>query len=211
MKHIVVYIATGVLMCLAPLSAQNAADILSKAADICRQQGGLTASFALNTRQAQSSESFEGVIHIKGDKFALFVPGIKTWYDGRTQWTYIESAEEVNLTTPEGEELQFTNPAILLGSYGKNFAATYLGEVTATNGKVAYDIELAPRAKSDITKVNLQIEKNTSLPVRIAVEMKNKTTNVIQISDIKTNPNHPDSFFTFPEAAYPNAEIIDLR
>ncbi|MDR1500630.1 MAG: hypothetical protein LBI58_06575 [Tannerellaceae bacterium] len=210
MRHILIAVLLQAVM---PLYAQNAADILAEAAAIMRQPGGLTASFAINTRQGQSSESFEGVIDIKGDKFTLVTPGMKTWYDGHTQWTYIESAREVNITTPEGDDLQLTNPAILLNSYQKNFTATTIGSATATgsNGKAAHNIELTPRSKSDIIKVNLLIEKSSSLPVRITVELKNNVRNTINISDIKTNPNHPDNYFSFPQSSYPDAEIIDLR
>jgi outer membrane lipoprotein-sorting protein len=194
-----------------PASAQNATDILAKTASVYKQSGGISASFVIHTRAEQLSESFQGTIHIKGDKFALITPDMKTWYDGATQWTYMEHTEEVNITTPEGDELRFTNPAILIGSYQKDFTADYKGESTAGNGKLAYNIELTPKKKTDIVKVELQIEKLSSLPARITVLSKNKTSHTIQISDVKTNINRPDNFFSFPKAEYPNVEMIDLR
>jgi outer membrane lipoprotein-sorting protein len=198
-----------------PATAQNADQILSKAASVYTNSNGVTASFVLRTNSEvqQTAESFEGVIQMKGDKFTLATPGIKTWYDGTTQWTYMEQSEEVNVTTPESDELQlqFINPALLLRSYQKGFTAAYKGESTATNGKAAYQIELTPKKKADIVKVELQVEKFSSLPVSINVQMKNGIRSTIQISNIKTGINQPDSFFTFPKADYPHAEIIDLR
>jgi outer membrane lipoprotein-sorting protein len=208
-KHIA--FITGLLLCTPLLSAQNAADILAKAAAICKQPGGLTASFTMQTRSKQMSESFEGVIQIKGDKFALSTPDVKTWYDGLTQWTYMEHTRDVTITTPEGEDLQFTNPAILLGSYQKNFTATYQGEIAPEGVKARYSILLTPRNRSGIEKITLEIEKPSNLPLRIAVQLKNHTSNIIHISDIKTNVNLPDRLFSFPAAGYPDAEIIDLR
>jgi outer membrane lipoprotein-sorting protein len=210
MKHFIL-LAAGLLAGILTASAQHAGGILDKAASVCNQPGGITASFVMQTRSPQLSESFEGVIHIKGDKFALSTPDIKTWYDGLTQWTYMEHTGEVNITTPEGDELQLTNPGILLRTYQKGFTAAYQGEGTATNGKAAYIIALTPKTKTDITRVEVQIEKHSSLPVRIHVEMKNKLSNTIQISDIKTSVNRPDSFFSFPKADYPEAEVVDLR
>lgn len=206
------FIAAGLLLgILPPAGAQEAAEILAKAAAVCKQPGGLSASFALHTRSEQRAESLEGVIYVKGDKFVLETPDVKTWYDGLAQWTYLEGSGEVNVTTPEGDELQFTNPAILLGSYQENFTALVRSEGTAVNGKAAYNIELRPRKKTDIVKVELQIEKFSGLPVRIVVQLKNKTSNTIRISNVQTNENRPDHFFSFPKAAYPEAEIIDLR
>lgn len=193
--------------------AQNAASILDKAAAAYEKSDGIAASFALNTRsEVQNvSESFEGTINMKGDKFTLVTPDMITWFDGTTQWTYVERNEEVNVSTPTGDELQFTNPAMLLRIYKKGFTPKYIGESTASNGKTAYDIELTPKKKGDITRVVLQIEKFSNFPASIKVEAKNGVTNTIHISNLKTGVNQPDSFFVFKESDYPDADVIDLR
>lgn len=203
----------GVLLFTAGIKAQNATDILDKAAAVYNHSNGISATFAIRTHfeQQNTTESFEGQIIMKGDKFTLTTPDLVTWYDGTTQWTYMTRTEEVNISTPSGDDLQFTNPSILLNSYKKGFTAVYKGESTAANGKTAYDIELTPKKKGDITQVELRIEKYSGLPAGIAVKMKNGISNSIVISDIKTGTNQPDGFFTFNEADYPDAEIIDLR
>ena len=153
----------------------------------------------------------EGTIQMRGDKFRLELPGTITWFDGQTQWSYVEHNEEVNVTTPTAEELPFTNPALLLRTYKKGFTAVYKGESTAANGKMAYDIELTPKKKSDLTKVVLQLEKNSGLPIRMVVSAKNGTNSIVQISQLQTNQNQSDRFFVFNETDYPDAEVIDLR
>ncbi|GAB6394563.1 MAG: outer-membrane lipoprotein carrier protein LolA [Bacteroidales bacterium] len=195
------------------IAAQNATDILDKAASAYNASNGAVVSFVMHSRSEinHTAESFEGVINMKGGKFTLETPGMKTWYDGVTQWTYMKRSEEVNISTPEGDELQFTNPAVLLHSYKKGFTAVYMGEGTATNGKAAHIIELAPKKKKDIVRVELQIEKYSGLPARIHIEHKNGTSHTITISSLQTGINQPDNFFVFDEAQYPNAEIIDLR
>jgi outer membrane lipoprotein-sorting protein len=213
MKHRFFITAGLWVWMLSPVAAQNAAEILAKATAAYNQSNGMMASFSLHTRagKQQLSESTEGIIQMRGNKFTLSTPDVKTWYDGTTQWTYVEHTQEVNISTPEGDELQFTNPAILLGSYQKDFTATYKGEATAANGKAAYVIELKPKKKTNIVSIELQIEKYAGLPVRIHLESKNELHNTIQISHIKTNVNQPADFFSFPQADYPQAEIIDLR
>ncbi|WP_297906032.1 LolA-like putative outer membrane lipoprotein chaperone [uncultured Parabacteroides sp.] len=193
--------------------AQDANDILGKAAAAYENSNGISASFTMFTRSAgqNAGESFEGTIQMKGDKFTLVTPDALTWFDGTTQWTYVERNDEVNVTNPTGEELQFTNPALLLNSYKKGFTAVYKGESTAPNGKAAYDVELVPRKKGDIVKVELQIEKYSGFPARITVTSKNGVSTTIRISQLKTGINQPDSFFVFQEEEYPDAEVIDLR
>jgi outer membrane lipoprotein-sorting protein len=205
-----------IVLCLllaSGIPAQNATGILDKAAAAYNTSNGLSATFAIRaySEQQNIAESFEGKINMKGDKFTLQTPDLLTWYDGSTQWVYMTRAEEVNISTPTGDELQLTNPSILLNSYKKGFTAVFKGESTAPNGKAAYDITLTPKKKSDVTKIELQIEKYSSLPACIVIQMKNGLSNTIAISDVKTGINQPDSFFLFNEAAYPDAEIIDLR
>lgn len=193
--------------------AQNPVSILDKAATTYEDANGISASFALNTRSEvqKMSESFEGTIHMKGDKFKLVTPDMITWFDGKTQWTYVERNDEVNVSTPSGDELQFTNPAMLLRVYKKGFTPKYIGESTAANGKAAYDIQLTPKKKGDIISVELQIEKFSGYPVKIRIEAKNGISNTIHISDLKTGVNQSDDFFVFKESEYPDAEVIDLR
>ena len=93
----------------------------------------------------------------------------------------------------------------------KGFSATYKGESTAPNGKAAYDVELTPKKKGDIVKVELQIEKYSNFPARITVTSKNGVSSTIQISQLKTGINQPDRFFVFNEEDYPDVEVIDLR
>ena len=186
---------------------------MDKAASAYEDSNGLTAYFTMQTRSdvQKVSESFDGTVDIKGDKFVLKTPDMITWFDGTTQWSFVERNEEVNVSTPTGEELQATNPALLLRSYEKGFTAKYKGESTAPSGKAAHDIELVPKKKSDIVRVELQIEKFSGLPASIAVFSKNGISSTIRISKMKTGVNQPDSYFVFNEKDYPDAEIIDLR
>lgn len=208
----------GLLLCIlfgfgVTSRAQNATSILDKAADAYEKSNGISADFTLNTRSdvQKVSESFEGTINMKGDMFTLVTPDMTTWFDGTTQWTYVERNGEVNVSTPAGDELQFTNPALLLRTYKKGFTPKLIGESTAPSGKAAYDIELLPKKKGDILKVALQIEKYSNFPASIKVEAKNGISSVIRISGLKTGVNQPDDFFVFKEGDYPDVEVIDLR
>ena len=195
------------------VSAQGAADLLDKAAAKYEHSNGISATFELRTKTPTqpAGDRMEGKIEMRGEKFVLETADVKTWFDGTTQWSYVENNEEVNVSNPTGDELKMTNPVLLLSSYQKGFKATYKGESTATNGKSVFDIELTPKKKSDIEKVELQIEKYASLPARISIVSKNGVTTTIEISKIKTGVNQADSFFVFNEADYPDVEVIDLR
>jgi len=105
-----------------PVAAQQAEAILDKASQKYKESNGISAAFNLQIRSGanQKAEVIEGSIQMKGDKFTLKTPQSYTWYDGATQWVYMEQTEEVNVSKPEGDELQFTNPAVLLNTYKKD-------------------------------------------------------------------------------------------
>lgn len=193
--------------------AQDAQAILDKAAQMYEHSNGIKANFAIHSvvPQQNISESFEGIIEMKGDKFKLETPDMITWYDGQTQWVYVMRNDEVNVSTPSGDELQLTNPAVLLRQYKKGFSVQYKGTSTTRQAKSAYDITLIPKKKSDIQQIDLQIEKMSNIPAAITITDKNKATVSIYISKWETGKNQADSFFSFNESDYPDAEVIDLR
>lgn len=196
----------------AALSAQNAGTILDNAAKAYDEAKGVKAAFTMRVRSnQQGNESYEGEIQIKGNKFTLKTPDMQTWFDGKTQWTYVLRTGEVNVSDPDGEELQYMNPALLLRDHKKNFKSEYKGESTSPNGKSAYDIALVPKKKGSVSQVDLQIEKLTNLPATITVLSKDGMTSTVRITGLTKGLNLEDSFFVFNAADFPEAEVIDLR
>ena len=195
------------------IQAQQAESILEKAAAAYEQSNGMAVQFTVNIRSESQgiNEYVEGSIQMKGSKFTLFTPDTRTWYDGVTQWTLVMRTGEVNVTRPSGEELQSTNPLLLLQAYRKNFKPSYIGESTASGGKMADDIMLMARGMQDVETVELQLDRATELPVRMTVTMRSKLRSVIRIKQLQTRCNQTDDMFVFPEKEYPDAEIIDLR
>ena len=191
--------------------AQNAETILDNAANVYEQSNGLFVQFSINiqTEKQGFSESFEGTIQMREDKFVLVTPDTRNWYDGKTMWTLM--TDEVNLTTPSGDDLQLINPMYLFRTYKRGFNYSLTGESTTDNGRTAYDVQLTSKGRSDIEKIEVQIEKTSSLPARMTVYMKNGIRSLIRISKIQTGINQPDSFFVFDPKDYPDVMEIDLR
>ena len=203
------------LLTLTGLLAQtnNADAILEKTARIYAEWGGMDVKFTAQAPSGGGSglpEKFDGTIRMKANKFVLTMPDMTTWFDGTTQWTYWAPNDEVNIVTPSGDDLRILNPMMLLQDYKKDFNVSITGESTSANAKTAYDIALIPKKKNNIEKIELQIEKSTSLPVKLVVTMRNNQRNILIVNEMKAG-NPPDDIFSFPKASYPDAEIIDLR
>lgn len=197
-----------------PLSAQkmDAKDILDRTATAFREAGGIRASFTVQTyAKGNLQGSSVGSICLKGEKFLLDADGVKTWFDGRTQWSYLTNSDEVNVSEPTPEELQSINPYALLSIYKQGYHAK-LGKTEAYGGKPAYEVILtASNKKQDLQCVIVYVAKDTFQPLCISMTQKGGNSVAIRITSYKAGESYNDALFTFDKKAYPTAEVIDLR
>ena len=136
---------------------------------------------------------------------------MKTWFDGRTQWSYLAGSDEVNVSEPTPEELQSINPYALLSIYKQGYHMK-LGKTSTYSGKPAYEVVLtASSKKQDLQCVILYVSKDSFQPLCISMSQKGGGSVAIRITSYKTGQSYNDSFFTFDKKAYPTAEVIDLR
>lgn len=205
-------IYTLLCSCIA-INAQNAKSILDKANQAFINAKGMKANFRLESEDSKQKVIYtqDGTIYIQGDKFKIDTPDGITWFDGKTQWSYAKGSDEVNVSNPTGEELSGLSPSVLLNIYKKGFRLRYLGEKNE-NEKKAYSIELIPESKkADLTKLTIDIDKSSYLPIGIKMFEKNGMINTLRIRRIETNVKLPNNTFVFNKADYPNVEMVDLR
>ena len=178
----------------------KAEEILKKTEAFLQDTGGIRAGF-------ETSEP--GLLLMKGEKFYLNCAGVQTWYNGKTQWSYVEANDEVNITTPTQEELQYLNPYFLMKSYKQGYNYHFIKSHTI-NGKRGYEIMLTPQKKQDISSITLFISTEY-IPLYIKIKQENQSAIEFSITTCQHSQRLSDDMFTFDKNKYPNAEIIDLR
>ena len=136
-----------------------------------------------------------GTLLLKGNQFYLNSGGIQSWFDGKTQWSYLESSEEVNVSNPTPEELQTINPYALLSIYKNGYNYKYAG-TKSRNGKQGFEVILTPENKQDITSITLFVSQ-TYQPLYIKVEQNNKSANEIIVTSYQTNQPLDNATFKF--------------
>ena len=153
-----------------------------------------------------------GIIQLKGEKFMLKTSETTTWFDGKTQWSYMVRNDEVNVSNPTQEELQQINPYTFLYMYQKGFSYK-LGTVKVYQGKAVREVILtANDKKQELESITLYVTKSTYEPVYIQLQQRGqKTRNEITVTAYQTGLDYADHVFTFDRKAYPTAEVIDLR
>lgn len=192
-----------------PLWAQqpDAKDILDRTAEAFRKAGGVKISFTLKATKDTST----GTIRLKGDKFLLEMNGVTTGFDGHTQWSYLSSSNEVNISEPTPEELQSINPYAVLSLYRQGYKLK-MGKADNPRFDSYYKVILtATERKQNLQCVILYVTKDTYRPARLSMSLRGGDTAVILIHAYQTGETYPDSLFVFDKKAYPTAEVIDLR
>ena len=185
------------------LFAQNKAkanEILKKTENLIQNAKGIRTVFESNER---------GELWIKGEKFYLNCAGIQTWYNGKTQWSYVEDNEEVNISTPTLEELQQINPYFIMKFYKSGYNYQYKG-IHTINNQTGYEIVLTPLNQQDITSITLLISTEY-IPLYLKIEQNYQSSVEFYITTFQPSPDLSDEWFTFDNNKFPDAEIIDLR
>lgn len=200
MKRIYLILLFLLPCCMFAQKDNKARQVLDHTAMALQQAGGIRASF---------EGSSQGTLLMKGNKFFLDCAGIISWFDGKTQWSYMADNEEVTISHPTSEELQGINPYYLIQSYKEGYQYQYKGKLTR-NGITGHEVILIPEKGQSLKSITLFVSEKY-LPIYIKVEQGNGTMNEIKVTSCQTNQNLSDHVFVFNKSQYPDAEIIDMR
>ncbi len=202
MKKILLII-TALLLSASHTFAQKdakAREVLDITSQTLLRAGGIRATFGGST---------EGTLLLKGDCFYLNAGGVQSWFDGKTQWSYVEANEEVNISSPTPEELQGIHPYAFLSLYKNGYNYQYVGAKTR-QGKSGHEVRLTPERKQNISAITLFVSKDYE-PIYIKVEQANQPANEIIITSYRTKQPLDEATFRFDSNKFPDVEVIDLR
>lgn len=208
-----VLIALLSLPVIAQQQQSQAKAVLDRTADAFRKAGGVKADFVVKAVTNGLAEGAEnGTIQLKGGEFVLKTSDVVTWFDGKTQWSYVAKNDEVNVSSPTQEELQQINPYTFLYMYQKGFSYK-LGTTKTFRGKAVWEVILTAKdKKQELERITLFVTKDTYEPLYILLQQRGQQTrNEITVTSYQTRQNYADSVFAFDRKQYPGAEIIDLR
>ena len=181
-------------------NAQTAKDVLDKTAALVGRKGGASANFTISGNKIKPTA---GTFCMKGKKFFASTPNAKVWFDGKTQWSYMQATDEVNISTPTQAEQMQANPYSFIFIYktGYNMSMKQVGG--------DYEVHLvAQNQKRTVQELYITIAKDYQ-PKLIKMRQKQNWI-TIGISNFQAK-NQSDATFRFNGKAYPQAEVIDLR
>jgi len=193
-------LAMSVLMPQA-ITAQTAKEVLDKCAATVSAPGGVQAHFTMNSAQYGQAS---GTISVKGRKFCAATDVSTMWFDGTTLWTYMKQNDEVNVSTPNEQQLQVLNPYNFINLYKQGFNYG----MSKTNQTFVVHLT-AQDPQRRVQEMFITVDKNSYAPTEVKMLQKQKWT-TFTVSNLKT-ATLSDDIFRFNAKDFPTAEVIDLR
>lgn len=199
-KQAIIWMLILLPFCLFAQTDARAAKVLDKVLANMSESSGIQIHF-------KGTEN--GVLLLKGERFHFNNGNIYSWYDGKTQWSYVTDTEEVNISNPTPEELQAINPYLILMRYKTDYNYTYQGNQTR-NGLKGHEIILMPKQSGNQEVIRVFVS-TTNQPLGMKIERNGKAISEIHVTAYQTDQNFTEETFRFNKAQYPHAEVIDLR
>ncbi len=163
-------------------------------------------TYAMDNEKEKIHDKFKGSLLSKGDKYKLTAAGQDVISDGKTVWTYLKDANEVQINSQGGDDDSFT-PTKLLSGYNKDFKSKFIEE--KGNDQI---IELYPLKKGKtFTKVRLTIDKTKKQISKFIIYDRNGSTFSYLVDKFVADQPLADSMFSFNKAEHPGVEVNDMR
>ncbi len=169
-------------------------------------------SLSLASANGKTKDTKKGSLEMKGEKYHVALGPQEIFCDGKTVWTYLKDAGEVQVSNYNAGE-QTISPAKLFTSfYDKEYAYQYTGKKTV-GGKSCDVVTLMPKAgtKQQFKKVELAVDGKTNTLVGGTLTEKNGTVYQYEVSNYTPNAPVSDAAFSFDPKKYKNVEVVDLR
>jgi len=163
-------------------------------------------TYAMDNAKEKIHDKFKGTLIAKGDKYKLTAAGQDVISDGKTVWTYLKEAKEVQINNVGEDDDSFT-PTKLLSGYSKDFKSKFIEE--KGNEQI---LELYPLKKGkNFTKVQLTIDKAKKQISKFVIYDRSASTFSYIVDKFVTDQPISDAVFTLNKAEHPGVEFNDMR
>jgi outer membrane lipoprotein-sorting protein len=164
---------------------------------------------SMKSKQDQGNVTQSGTLYLKGKKFRIDMSGQEIYCDGKTLWTYLADANEVQITKYDPGKNEIS-PSSIFTIYQKGFIYKYTGE-EMVKGKSVQKIELSPRDKAKpYFKVKLSVDKLGRNINDMTVFNKSGLESKYEITNFIPNVAITENTFKFDPKSKPGVVVIDL-
>lgn len=191
----------------------KAKSVLDDMSEKYQSMKGFTAGFDYTYQDGGGTgDRQSGEIAVSGEKYRLKLPDQEIYNDGKTVWTYIQTATYKEVTINDAAEMEGElTPSNVYKMYQNGFSYKLLADKTY-QGKAVNVVELtALKSNAPFKQVKLMVDKATK--DLLGWEMLDGQGGMFSYSfkGLKAAPNLAADNFVFDPKKYPGIEVIDLR
>jgi outer membrane lipoprotein carrier protein len=188
-----------------PVQAQNADEIIGRAARVYRSLSSLRADFVqvIDNPMIDSAESKGTLAQAGPARLAMRFsdpPGEAIVIDGRHVWIYTPSTvpdQVIRTPAPSGPVYGYNLLAWLLDRPAERYRASYL-RTEKLEGRTTDVIQLIPSVPDlPFTKAIVWLDRDKALPRRLEIHEESGATRTLSLFRIKVNESLPNQTFAF--------------
>lgn len=199
-----------------PVAAQDAGEIIGRAARVYRSLASLQADFkqVIDNPMIDSAESRGTLVQAGETKFAMRFtdpPGEAIVIDGKHVWVYTPSTvpdQVIRMKVPSGGPAYGYNLlAWFLDRPAERYRPSYI-RTERIGGRTTDVIKLVPAVPDlPFTQAVIWLDREDALPRRLEILEQSGATRTLQLSRLRTNAKLPRQTFVFKIPA--GARVVD--
>ena len=215
MKRVILLIIASIASLM--MSAQGSTsqmEILDQVAVKTEKYVGLKIDFTMYVENLHNAkrDSYKGNAVYKQGLYKMDIMGQVVYSDGKTNWTYLKDADEINITNNSDNEAFMTNPQAILKDYKSKFKVNFISDKFEKN-RALLEFDFYPKQieNKKYSKITIRIDKTKKQIFSVRYVGKDGVNYLVEIDKMLENPTITDAEVKFNKASYPNAELIDMR
>ena len=189
-------------------------EILDQVAAKTEKYVGLKIDFTVYVENLHNAkrDSYKGNAIYKQGLYKMDIMGQVVYSDGKTNWTYLKDADEINITNNSDNEAFMTNPQAILKDYKSKFKVNFISDKFEKN-RALLEFDFYPKQieNKKYSKITIRIDKTKKQIFSVRYVGKDGGNYLVEIDKMLENPTITDAEVKFNIASYPNAELIDMR
>ena len=174
------------------------------------QSNPIQADFTLKilNEHDQPVQTQNGTFTMKGNKFRFDLNEVEVFYNGKTQWSYMETVNEVTITEPTEKELAEIHPLIILTEYRKHYTILFSKKETSPTEYIIDMVSNIPA--NEFEEMEIVFRKTDKKITSIQVWGAGFKM-IVEFNKFESGVNVNDSFFVFDKSKYKDVFENDLR
>jgi outer membrane lipoprotein carrier protein len=206
----VLILALSITVSLQGQNDPRAIKILESFSSKASKSPSVSMSFRMITTDLteNKSDTVNGSIILSRDKYKLILGDNIVWFNGETNWNYLNAEQEVTITKPDRKDHSFQNrPSEIFSMYKSGYKSRLIEEKSDS-----YIIDLYPEdMKSDLVRVRLTFNKPDLNLISMEYKRSDGLVITLKISEYNLKQKPDPATFIFQAEKYKDAEINDMR